>query len=153
MRKCHRTCILHHNSQFKSWIPIFYHIKALEKWHAVFHKRWPAFLLKLYANNSQNQKWLLPCGMLATRTHTRNCFTALFLGQPRWAGARREILDFMVQGKIKINRGRHADHPAGRHSIRTKQCPPPSSRFYRPDALPSAQPTVSKRWRQLVHSD
>jgi len=24
--------------------------------------------------------------------------------------------------------------------------------FYRPDALPAAQPTVSKHWRQLVHS-
>jgi len=29
----------------------------------------------------------------------------------------------MVQGKI--NRGRHNDHPAGRHSIRTNQRPPP----------------------------
>ena len=25
--------------------------------------------------------------------------------------------------------------------------------FYRPDALPAAQPTVSKHWRQLAHSD
>jgi len=46
-----------------------------------------------------------------------------------WAGARRELLDFMVQGKI--NRGRHTDHPAGRHSIRTNQCPrPPSPPYY-----------------------
>jgi len=45
-----------------------------------------------------------------------NRFTALFLGPPRWAHARRELLDFMVQGKI--NRGRHTDHLAGRHSIR-----------------------------------
>jgi len=44
-----------------------------------------------------------------------NRFTALFLGPPWWAGARTELLDFMVQGKI--NRGRHADHPAGRHYI------------------------------------
>jgi len=29
--------------------------------------------------------------------------------------------------------------------------PPPI--FYRPDALPAAQPTVSKHWRQLAHSD
>ena len=28
-----------------------------------------------------------------------------------------------MQGKI--NRGRHTDHPAGCHSIRTNQCPPP----------------------------
>jgi len=46
-----------------------------------------------------------------------------------------------VQGKI--NRGRHIDHPAGRHSIWTNQCPPPPSRIlYRPDALPATQSSV-----------
>jgi len=38
-----------------------------------------------------------------------------------------------------------ADTPTirlGHHSIWTKQCPSP------PDALPAAQPTVSKHWRQ-----
>ena len=55
----------------------------------------------------------------------------------------------MVQGKI--NRGRHTDHPAGHHSIRTNQCPPPPSpHFYRPHALPAAQP---KHWRQLAKCD
>jgi len=59
-------------------------------------------------------------------TTTQQPFTALFLGSPGWASARREPLDFTVQGRI--NRGRHTptDRPAGRHSIRTKQCPPPS---------------------------
>ena len=53
-------------------------------------------------------------------------FYSPFPGPARWAGARRELLDFMVQQKI--NRGRHTDqyHPAGCHSIRTNQCPPPS---------------------------
>jgi len=60
-------------------------------------------------------------------TH-HNRFTALFLGLPGSAGARREILDFMVQGKI--NRGRHIDHLARRHSIRTNQCQPPRSHFF-----------------------
>jgi len=85
--------------------------------------------------------------------HTHhNRFTALFPGPPGWAGAKRELLDFMVQGKI--NRGRHTDHPVGHHSIRTNQCPPPPSpHFYRPDALPAAQLTVSKHWKQLAHSD
>jgi len=80
--------------------------------------------------------------------HHHNRFMALFLGPPGWAGARREILDFMVQAKI--NRGRLTDHPAGCHSIRTNECPPPPSPhiFYRPDALPAAQPTASKHWRQ-----
>jgi len=56
----------------------------------------------------------------------------------------------MVQEEI--NRGRHTDHPAGRHSIRTNQCPPPPYPifFYGPDALPAAQPTVSKHWRQRI---
>jgi len=70
-----------------------------------------------------------------------------FSEPPRWAGARRELLDFMVQGKI--NTGRHTDHPAARHSIHTNQCPPiPSPIFYRPYALPAAPATVSKHWRQ-----
>jgi len=81
--------------------------------------------------------------------HHDNRFMALFPRSPGWAGARRELLHFMVQGKI--NSGRHTDHPAGRHSIRTSQCPPPPSPhiMYRPDALPAAQPTASKHWNQL----
>ena len=71
-----------------------------------------------------------------------NRFTALFPVPPGWAGARRELLDFMVQGKI--NRGRHTDHPAGRHSIRTNQCPPPSSSPYFLQAgIPFYRPTNS----------
>ena len=81
--------------------------------------------------------------------HHHNRFTAFFPGPPEWAGARRELLAFMVQGEI--NRGRHTDHPAGRHSIRTNQCPPPPSPHI--FALPAAQPTVSNHWRQLAHSD
>jgi len=85
--------------------------------------------------------------------HHNRC-TALFPGPPGWAGARRELLDFMGQGEI--NRGRHTDHPAGCHSIRTNQCPPPPrppAYFYGPDALPAVQSTVSKHWMQLAHSD
>jgi len=61
-------------------------------------------------------------GQQTTTTH-HNHFTALFPGPPRWAGARRELLNFMVHGKI--DRGRHTDHPAGCHSIQTNQCPSP----------------------------
>jgi len=62
----------------------------------------------------------------------------------RRAGARREFLDFMVQGKI--NRGRHTDHLAGHHSIRIKQCPPPPSpTFYRPDARQTDRQTDGQR--------
>ena len=80
--------------------------------------------------------------LLAMLAPYHNRFTALLPGPPGWAGARRELLDFMVQGEIY--RGRHTDHPAGRHSIRTNQCPPPPSPhiFYGPDALPAAQPAL-----------
>jgi len=50
---------------------------------------------------------------------------ALFPRPSTSAGARRKLLDFMVQGKI--SRGRHTDHPAKRHSIRTNQCLLPTS--------------------------
>jgi len=73
--------------------------------------------------------------------HYHNRFTALFPGPPGWANARRELLDFMLQGKI--NRGRHTDQPAGRHSIQTNQCPPPSSPHSLQTGCPSCCPTNS----------
>jgi len=73
--------------------------------------------------------------------HHHNHFTALFPGFSGWAGARRELLDFMVQGNI--NRGRHTDHPAGLHSIRTNQCPPPPSPHFLQARWPSCHPTNS----------
>ena len=70
-----------------------------------------------------------------------NRITAIFPGPSGWASARRELLDSMVQGKI--NRGRHTDHVAGRHSIRTKQCPPPSSPMFLQAGCPFCHPTNS----------
>ena len=64
---------------------------------------------------------------------------ALFLGPSGRAGARRELLDFMVQRKI--NKGRHTDHLAGRHYIRTNQCPPPPSPDFLQAGCPSCRPT------------
>jgi len=102
---------------------------------------WVIQMTSKQTNNQSNKQ---------TSNHTtphHNRFTAIFPGPSGWAGARRELLDFMVQGKI--NRGRHTDHPAGCHSIQTNPCPPPPSPiFYRPDALPAAQPTVSKHSRK-----
>ena len=68
-------------------------------------------------------------------------FYGPFPGPPRWASARRELLGFMVQGKI--NRGRHTDHLAGHHSIRTNQCPSPSSPHFLQTGCLSCRPTNS----------
>ena len=63
--------------------------------------------------------------MIRRKTTPPQPFYGPFSGTTRVAGARRELLDSMVQGKI--NKGRHTDHPTGRHSIQTNQCPPPST--------------------------
>jgi len=68
-------------------------------------------------------------------------FYGPFPGPPGLAAARRELLDCMVQGKI--SRGRHTDHPAGRHSIRTNQCLPPPSPIFLQAGCPSCRPTNS----------
>ena len=70
-----------------------------------------------------------------------NRFTALFPGPPGWAGARRELLDFMVQGKI--DRGRHTDHPDGRHSIWTSNQPTSIIPHFLQARCPSCRPTNS----------
>ena len=58
------------------------------------------------------------------------------------------LLDFCGVGDD--NGGRGTDSPGGRHPIRTNGAStatnPPV--FYRPDALPTAQPTASKHWKQ-----
>ena len=71
------------------------------------------------------------------RHHHNNRFTALFPGPPGWAVARRELLEFVVQGKI------NTDHPAGRHSVRTNKFPPPPSTHFLHAGCASCRPTNS----------
>jgi len=97
---------------------LLYHVKPktfTEARSVCYERRW--------CYNLVNASTYLLCMLVPHHHHNR--FTALFPGPPGWAGARRELLDFMVQGEI--NRGRHTNHPAGRHSIRTNQRPPPPS--------------------------
>jgi len=77
-----------------------------------------------------------------TTTSHHNHFTALFRDHPG-EPMPEKLLDFIVHRKI--NRGRHTDHhhPAGRHSIRTNQCPPPSSPIFLQARCPSCHPTNS----------
>jgi len=82
--------------------------------------------------------WQTKCTLRThARTHTHNRFTALFLGLPGWAGARRHLLlDFMVQGKTT-----EADTPTiwlGATPSGLISNLHPSSPIFTPDALPAA---------------
>jgi len=80
--------------------------------------------------------------------HHHNRFTTLFPGPPGWAGARRELLDFVMQGKIN----RYTDHPAGRHSIRTNQCLPPLSPPFFTGRMPFLPPNQQcQRLKAMVN--
>jgi len=86
-----------------------------------------------------------------THTHTyTSVLRRFFRDHLGWAGARRELLDFMEQGKI--NKGRHTDHPAGRYFIRTKQCPSPPSPIFtgRMPFLPPNQQCQSTEGNQHI---
>jgi len=61
----------------------------------------------------------------AVRTTTTTTVLRPFSGPTRVSRCQKRTLDFMVQEKV--NRGRHTNHPARRHSIRTNHCPPPPS--------------------------
>ena len=81
-----------------------------------------------------------------THTHTR--LTALFPGLPSWASTRKVNQSGFYWSKRQwvavASAGPYASlHLApNRHHAST-----PPLGFYRPDALPAAQPTVSKHWR------
>ena len=85
---------------------------------------------------------------VSTPSPHHNHFTALFLGPPGWAGARRELLDLWCKGtEADTPTIRLGATPSGLTSAHLHH---PPNILYRPDALPAAQPTASKQWRQLV---
>ena len=84
-----------------------------------------------------------------THTHTHTRLTAPFPGLPGWAGTRKAKPNWILLKQETVNgsgiswaicksapRSRQTTMPAPQHSV-----------FYRPDALPAAQPTASKHWR------
>jgi len=78
-----------------------------------------------------------------THTHT---FNGPFPGLPRWASTRKvkpiwillkqETMSGSGIGCKSATRSRQITTPGPHHTV-----------FYRPDALPAAQPTASKHWR------
>jgi len=91
--------------------------------------------------------WHITVVFCDTQTHTR--LTALCPGLPGWASTRKlkPIWILLKQETVSgsgiswaicksVSRSRQITTPTPHHSV-----------FYRPDALPAAQPTASKHWR------
>ena len=84
-----------------------------------------------------------------TRLHTR--LTALFPGLPGWAGTRK-VKPIWILLKQETVSGSGISWDIRKSAPRSRQITTPAphhSVFYRPDALPVAQQTVSEHWRQL----
>ena len=84
-------------------------------------------------------------------THTHHTsLTALFPGLPRSAGTGK-VKPVRVLLKQETVSGSGISWAVCNSAPRSRQITTPAphrSVFYRPDALPAAQPTVSKHWRQ-----
>ena len=85
-----------------------------------------------------------------THTHTHTRLTALFPGLPGWAGTRK-VKPIWILRKQQTVSGTSISWAIFKSAPRSRQITMPAphhSVFYRPDALPAAQPTASKHWRQ-----
>ena len=84
-------------------------------------------------------------------THTHIRLTALCPRPPGWAGTRKvkPVWILLKQQTVSGSGIRWAICKSAPLSRQTTMPAPHRSAFYRPDALPAAQPTVSKHWKQL----
>ena len=90
-------------------------------------------------------------GSWDTHTHTHT-FNGPFLGLPGWAGTRKvkPIWILLKQETVSSSGISRAICKSAPHSRQITTPAPHHSVFYRPDALPDAQPTVSKHWRKVL---
>jgi len=85
-------------------------------------------------------------------THTLSHLTALCPGLPGWAGARK-VKPIWILLKQQTVSGSGISCTICKSAPRSRQIALPAphhSVFYRPDALPVAQPTAPKHWRQII---
>ena len=87
--------------------------------------------------------------ILLSVIHTHTRLTALCMGLPRWAGTRR-VKPIWILLKLETVSGSGISWATCKSAPCSRQIAMPAplhSVFYRPDALPAAQPTASKHWR------
>ena len=85
-----------------------------------------------------------------THTHTR--LTAIFPGLTGWAGTRKAKPIWILLKQETVS-GSGISWNICKSAPRSRQITMPAphhSAFYRPDALPAAQPTASKHWRHKM---
>ena len=100
--------------------------------------------------SKQGQWW-----WIESYPHTHTRLTALFQGLPGWAGTRKvkPIRIFLKQETVSSSGMSWAICKSAPHSKQITTPAPHHSVFYRPNALPAAQPTTaSKHWRPLKAS-
>jgi len=105
---------------------------------------------KRIITGSQTADWVGHNDSINTHTHPH--LTALVPGLPRWASTRK------VKTSLDFTEARDSEwqwHQLGHMQLSTSlqtdnHASTPPLCFYRPDALPAAQPTASKHWR---HND
>ena len=100
---------------------------------------------------TENKYQLNNLNMTSCNTHTR--LTALCPGLPGWAGTRKEkpIWILLKQETVSGSGIRWAICKSAPRSRQITMPAPHHSVFYRPDALPATQPTVSKHWRNCTY--
>ena len=88
---------------------------------------------------------------LSSGTHTHTHLTALCLGLPGWAGTRKgkPIWIFLEQETVSGSGISWTICKSAPCSRQITMPAPTTQFFYRPDALPATQPTVSKHWRLI----
>jgi len=79
-----------------------------------------------------------------THTHTHTRLTALCPGLPGWAGTRKAKAIWILLKQETVS-------GSGISSRQITMPAPHQSVFYRPDAVPAAQPTASKHWRHTIN--
>jgi len=141
--KCHERTETRNNfrcfrpNSLSCWLywyyPIVYHFlpPPLGISFARFQENWSttasAMLLIDRQTKKHRQLHNLGAGNKKTRegrtTTTTTVLQPFFWDYPGEPVPAEKLLDFKAQGDT--NRRRHTDHPAGCHSIRSKQCPPP----------------------------
>ena len=95
-----------------------------------------------------NKREPLPNKLQTEHTHPR--LTALFPGLPGWAGTRK-VTPIWILLKQETVSGSGISWAICKSAPSSRQITTPAphhSIFLQPDALPAAQPTASKHWRQ-----